>query len=56
MTLPSKFGQPCPVIATGRGPGPRNLPIEFADGYRVVSHRHAVRRMSADYIDRREAE
>lgn len=43
-TLPDRKGQPCRVAARGRGPGPRNILVEFADGYRVVTHRHAVRR------------
>jgi hypothetical protein len=42
-TLPERFGQSCAIIARGRGPGPRNIAIEFADGVRVVTYRHAVR-------------
>lgn len=44
-TLPQRTGEPCRVVVRGRGPGPRNILVEFADGYRVVTHRHAVRRL-----------
>lgn len=42
--LPERKGQPCLVLARGRGPGPRNVMVEFQDGVRVVSSRFAVRR------------
>jgi hypothetical protein len=42
-TLPERFGQPCIIYARGKGRGPRNIGVEFKDGYRVVTHRHAVR-------------
>ncbi len=44
-TLPDRTGQRCRVVARGAGPGPRNILVEFADGYRVVTHRYAVRRL-----------
>lgn len=44
-TLPERKGEPCRVVVRGRGPGPKNILVEFADGFRVVSHRHAVRRL-----------
>ena len=37
-------GQPCKVLARGRGPGPRNVLVEFKDGERVVGTRYCVRR------------
>ena len=42
--LPERNGQPCRVLARGNGAGPRNVLVEFADGYRVVGTRFAVRR------------
>ena len=39
-------GHPCRVLARGRGPGPRNVLVEFADGERVVGTRYCVRRIS----------
>lgn len=42
-SLPERKGQRCRVVTRGRGPGPRNILVEFADGYRVVTHRYAVR-------------
>ena len=44
--LPERHLQPCRVIARGNGKGPRNVLIEFADGYRVVGTRFAARRAS----------
>lgn len=44
-TLPERNGQPCRVLCAGRGPGPRNILVEFADGLRVVSIRWSVRRL-----------
>lgn len=41
--LPERFGQACRVVTSGRGPGPRNLLVEFADGRRVVSSRWSIR-------------
>lgn len=41
-----RFKQPCNVLARGRGPGPRNVLIQFADGHRLVTIRHAVRRIT----------
>ena len=44
-TLPERKGEPCRVLVRGRGPGPRNILVEFADGSRVVTQRYAVRRL-----------
>ncbi|HEY3194658.1 MAG TPA: hypothetical protein VGK42_05440 [Candidatus Dormibacteraeota bacterium] len=41
--LPERYGQPCRVTARGRGPGPRNIRVEFGDGLWVVTSRWAVR-------------
>jgi hypothetical protein len=43
--LPERFGRPCRIIAAGRGPGPRNILIEFADGAKIVTPRWNVRRL-----------
>jgi hypothetical protein len=45
--LPDRYKQPCIVFARGRGPGPRNVGVQFADGFRVVSTRFCVRRLEA---------
>jgi hypothetical protein len=45
-TLPERIGEACRIIARGRGPGPRNIAVEFRDGFRVVAHRYAVRQLS----------
>lgn len=39
--------KPCRVLAEGKGPGPRNLLLEFEDGTRIVTvHRKkSVRRL-----------
>lgn len=37
--------QPCRVLARGTGKGPRNVLVEFEDGYRVVGTRFCVRRL-----------
>ncbi len=42
-TLAERKGQGVKIIARGRGPGPRNVLVEFADGLRVVTFRYAVR-------------
>lgn len=39
-------GKPCRVLARGRGPGPRNVLVEFEDGRKFVSHRYAVQRLA----------
>lgn len=39
--LPSRTGQPCRVLARGKM---NSILVEFADGFRVVTSRHAVRR------------
>lgn len=45
--LPERYGQPCRIVMTSRGPGPRNICVEFADGYRTVTSRWSVRREGA---------
>lgn len=45
--LPERKGQHCRVVARGRGAGPRNVLVEFADGYRVVTPRFSVRRLKS---------
>lgn len=42
--LGERHGQRCRVVTRGRGPGPRNIGVEFVDGYRTVTSRWAVRR------------
>jgi hypothetical protein len=44
-TLPARHGQACRILARGRGPGPRNIAVEFGDGFRVIAHRYAVRQL-----------
>jgi hypothetical protein len=44
--LPERHGQRCRIFARGRGPGPRNVGVEFEDGFKVVSFRWAVRAAS----------
>jgi hypothetical protein len=45
FTFPTgRRGQRCRVLARGRGPGPRNLLLEFADGFRLVSTWRSVRK------------
>jgi hypothetical protein len=36
---PDRKGQFCKVLVQARGPGPRNVLLEFEDGYRLVSIR-----------------
>jgi len=43
-TLPARKGEACRVLARRNGTGPRNVLVEFADGFRVVSTRFCVRR------------
>lgn len=40
--LPDRHGQPCRVVARG---AKNSILVEFADGHRVVTSRHAVRRI-----------
>lgn len=40
--LPDRHGQPCRVIARGKM---NSILVEFADGWRVITSRHAVRRL-----------
>lgn len=42
---PDRKGDLCRLLVVGRGPGPRNVLVEFADGERVVAPRYAVRRL-----------
>jgi hypothetical protein len=39
--LPERKGQPCRVVARG---AMNSILVEFGDGFRVVTSRHAVRR------------
>lgn len=39
--LPERKGQPCRVVARGRM---NSILVEFADGYRTLTSRHAVRK------------
>lgn len=41
--LPERHAHPCRIIARGRGPGPRNILVEFTDGLRVSTARWSVR-------------
>jgi hypothetical protein len=41
--LPERKGQPCRVLAQGRM---NSILVEFADGYRVITSRWAVRRLT----------
>lgn len=41
--LPERHGQPCVVLARGRM---NSILVQFADGFRVVTSRYAVRRAS----------
>ena len=43
---PDRKGHPCRVLARGRGPGPRNVAVEFDDGEQVVAPMFAIRRAS----------
>ena len=43
--LGERKGQPCRVLCRGNGKGPRNVLVEFADGFRVVGTRFCVRRL-----------
>ena len=40
--LPERKGQPCRVLVRGRM---NSILVEFADGFKVVTSRHAVRRI-----------
>ena len=40
--LPERTGQPCRVLVRGKL---NSILVEFADGYRVVTSRFAVRRL-----------
>lgn len=42
--LPERHGQPCRVCAASVGPGPRNIRVEFPDGFWVITSRWAVRK------------
>lgn len=39
--LPERFGEPCRIVAVGRM---NSALVEFADGYRVITSRYAVRK------------
>lgn len=40
--LPDRHGQGCRVLARGKM---NSILVEFADGHRVVTSRHAIRRL-----------
>lgn len=40
-------GQPCELVASARGPGPRNVAVRFADGEVIIAPRWAIRRTAA---------
>lgn len=40
--LPERFGEPCRVLVRGRM---NSILVEFDDGYKVVTSRHAVRKL-----------
>lgn len=42
--LPERKGQSCIVLARGKM---NSILVEFADGYRVITSRYAVRRINA---------
>lgn len=42
--MPERYGCRCRVLCRGRGPGPRNVLVEFEDGCRFVTTRWAVRK------------
>jgi hypothetical protein len=46
--LPERKGQLCRVLCRGRGGkrAPRNVLVEFQDGFRVVSTRFCVRKIT----------
>lgn len=44
---PDRKGHRCELLAAGRGPGPRNVAVQFADGEVVIAPRWAVRRAPA---------
>lgn len=45
VRLPERKGQPCRVLARG---AMNSILVELSDGYRVVTSRHAVRRMKGE--------
>lgn len=44
--LPERHGQPCRVLATGRL---NSALVEFADGFRVITSRYAVRKATGTH-------
>jgi hypothetical protein len=50
ITQPARSGQQCRVVIRARGPGPRNLLVEWPDGHRVVAPWRAVRRARPDEL------
>lgn len=46
--LPERYGQHCRVVATGRM---NSILVEFEDGYKVVSSRYAVRKLSPRSVE-----
>jgi hypothetical protein len=51
--LPLRKGSPCRVVARSVRLG--SVLVEFEDGFRVVTSRHAVRRPIEDHVAFREA-
>lgn len=43
--LPERHGSACRVVARGNGRGPRNVLVQFEDGFRVVGTRFCVRNL-----------
>ena len=43
--MPERFGQSCRVLIRARGPGPRNVLIQFSDGTKVIVPRYSVRKL-----------
>lgn len=42
--LPERHGQQCKVLVRGKSGGPRNVLVEFSDGYKVVGTRFCVKK------------
>lgn len=45
--LPERHGEPCRVLARGRGKI-KNVLIEFEDGHHVITSRWAIRKRKGD--------
>jgi len=42
--LPERYGAKCRIVQRSTGPGPRNILVEFEDGYRVITTWRAVKK------------